>query len=194
MGTLETRPEQATAWHAALPDPGYEFKPAHTYTTRTGTWRIPPGLKRALPFYLHKPWARLGRPIRLFTYMAKHLGPIAHYRLFGIHVVFVNEPEYVREILINQAPSFVRERTVRRLKVLLGEGLLTSDDPTHKRSRRIAAPAFHKGRIAAYAVTMVAAANSRNVAGRRRDRHCGGDDDAVAGDCGADAVCDRGGR
>ncbi len=139
-------------------DPGFEFKPAYTYTTKSGTWRIPPGLKRALPFYLHKPWARLGKPIRLFQYMAKHLGPIAHYRLFGIHVVFVNDPEYIREILINQGPSFVRERTVRRLKILLGEGLLTSDDPTHKRSRRIAAPAFHRGRIAAYADTMVASA------------------------------------
>lgn len=158
MGTLNTRPEQSGAWNADIADPGFEFKPAYSYTTKSGTWQIPPGLKRALPFYLHKPWARLGRPIRLFSYMAKHLGPIAHYRLFGIHVVFVNEPDYVREILVNQAGSFVRERTVRRLKVLLGEGLLTSDDPTHKRSRRIAAPAFHRGRIAAYADTMVAAA------------------------------------
>ena len=158
VGTLETRPEQETGWDAELRDPGFEFKPAYEYTTKTGTWRIPPGLKRALPFYLHKPWARLGRPIRLFTYMANHLGPIAHYRLFGIHIVFINEPKWVREVLVNQAGSFVRERTVRRLKVLLGEGLLTSDDPTHKRSRRIAAPAFHKGRIAAYADTMVAAA------------------------------------
>ena len=140
-------------------DPAYEFRPAYTYTTKTGTWRIPPGLKRALPFYLHKPWARLGRPIRLFEYMAKQLGSIAHYRLFNIHVVFLNEPAYVREVLINQAGSFVRERTIRRLKILLGEGLLTSDDPTHKRSRRLTAPAFHKQRIAAYADTMVASAS-----------------------------------
>ena len=155
-------------------DSGFEFKPAYTYTTKSGTWRIPPGLKRALPFYLHKPWARLGKPIRLFQYMAKHLGPVAHYRLFGIHVVFVNEPEYVREILINQGSSFVRERTVRRLKVLLGEGLLTSDDPTHKRSRRIAAPAFHRGRIAAYADTMVASA-----AAMRKTWHDGEETDIV---------------
>ena len=162
MGIRNTRPEQnatcGAAWDAAHPDPGYDFKPAYSYTTKTGTWHIPPGLRRALPFYLHKPWARLGRPIRLFSYMAKHLGPIAHYRLFNIHVVYLNDPDYIREVLINQATSFVRERTVRRLKVLLGEGLLTSDDPTHKRSRRIAAPAFHRGRISAYADTMVAAA------------------------------------
>ena len=136
-------------------DPGFVFRPAYTYTTKTGTWRIPPGLKRALPFYLHKPWARVGKPIRLFEYMAKHLGRIGHYKLFGIHIVFLNDPEYVREVLVNQNSSFVRERTIQRLKILLGEGLLTSDDPTHKRSRRIAAPAFHRQRINAYADEMV---------------------------------------
>ncbi len=136
-------------------DAAYTFRPAHTLTTKTGVWRIPPGLKRALPFYLHKPWARVGKPIRLFEYMARNCGPIAHYRLFNIHVVFLNDPEYVREVLINQAGSFVRERTIQRLKILLGEGLLTSDDPIHKRSRRIAAPAFHRQRINAYAGDMV---------------------------------------
>ncbi len=145
-------------------DPGFAFKPAYTYTTKAGTWRIPAGLKRALPFYLHKPWARIGKPIRLFEYMAKHLGKIGHYRLFGIHIVFLNDPEYVREVLINQNSSFVRERTIRRLKILLGEGLLTSDDPTHKRSRRIAAPAFHRQRINAYAGEMVRiAAHARDA-------------------------------
>lgn len=142
-------------------DPAFSFRPAHEYTDRNGeTWRIPPGLKRALPFYLHKPWARLGRPLRLFQYMADHLGPISHYRLFNIHVVYLNDPAFVREVLINQAQSFVRERTIKRLKILLGEGLLTSDDPTHKRSRRIAAPAFHRQRISSYAETMVESART----------------------------------
>lgn len=140
-------------------DPAYEFKPAYTLTTKEGVWRIPPGLKRALPFYMNKPWMRLGRPIRLFEYMAKNIGPICHYKLFNIHVVFLNDPEYIRELLVNQGGSFVRERTIRRLKILLGEGLLTSDDPTHKRTRRIAAPAFHRQRINAYAEEMVATAS-----------------------------------
>ena len=141
-------------------DPAFEFKPAHTLVTKTGEWRIPPGLRRALPFYLHKPWARVGRPIRLFQYMAREIGPVSHYKLFGIHIVYLNDPDYIREVLVNQASKFVRERTVRRLKILLGEGLLTSDDPTHMRTRRIAAPAFHRQRIAVYAGEMVQIAAS----------------------------------
>jgi cytochrome P450 len=123
-----------------------------------GPWRLPPGLKRSLPFYAHKPWVKLGSPILLFEHLHKTYGNIAHYQFMGTPIVFVNDPEYIREILVTQATSFVKERTVRRMKILLGEGLITSDDPFHMRQRRIAAPAFHRQRIAAYADQIVASA------------------------------------
>ena len=74
----------------------------------------------------------------------------------GTTIVFVNQPEWIQEILVNQAPSFVKERTLKRMKILLGEGLITSDDPIHMRQRRIAAPAFHRQRIGGYADQIVA--------------------------------------
>jgi cytochrome P450 len=119
---------------------------------------LPPGLKYPLHFYTGKPWLKIGQPIMLFEHLQRTFGNIAQYRFFGTHIVFVNTPEYIHEILINQAPSFVKERTVRRMKVLLGEGLITSDDPIHKRQRKIAAPAFHRQRIAAYADQIVSLA------------------------------------
>ncbi|HTD96171.1 MAG TPA: cytochrome P450 [Edaphobacter sp.] len=103
-------------------------------------------------------------PILLFEYLLKTYGNIAHYRFMGTPIVFVNDPEYIREILINQAPSFVKERTVRRMKILLGEGLITSDDPIHMRQRKIAAPAFHRQRIAAYADEIVTSAATQREA------------------------------
>ncbi len=121
-------------------------------------WNLPPGLKHSLPFYANKPWVKLGEPILLFEHLHLTYGSIAHYRFMGTPIVFLNDPEYIREILINQAPAFVKERTVRRMKVLLGEGLITSDDPIHLRQRRIVAPAFHRQRIAAYADQIVASA------------------------------------
>src|SRR5277367_306431 len=96
---------------------------------------MPPGLKRSLPFYALKPWVKLGSPILLFEHLLKTYGNIAHYRFLGTPIVFINDPEYIREILVTQAASFVKERTVRRMKVLLGEGLITSDDPIHMRQR-----------------------------------------------------------
>lgn len=124
----------------------------------SGEWRMPPGLKHSLPFYAFKPWVKLGRPILLFEHLLKTYGNIACYRFMGTPIVFLNDPAYIREILVNQASSFVKERTVRRMKILLGEGLITSDDPIHMRQRKIVAPAFHRQRINAYADQIVACA------------------------------------
>jgi len=128
---------------------------------QTGKWRIPPGLKHSLPFYAFKPWVKLGHPILLFEHLLKTYGNIACYKFLGTPIVFVNDPDYIREILVNQSASFVKERTVRRMKILLGEGLITSDDPIHKRQRRIVAPAFHRQRIAAYGDQIVACADAQ---------------------------------
>jgi cytochrome P450 len=113
-------------------------------------YRLPPGLKYPLHCYYREPWVKLGHPILLFEHLQRTYGSIAHYRFLGTSIIFINDPDYIREILINQAPSFVKERTVRRMKVLLGEGLITSDDPLHAMNRKLAAPAFHRQRIAAY--------------------------------------------
>jgi cytochrome P450 len=81
----------------------------------------------------------------------------------GTPIIFLNEPDYIREVLVTQGAAFVKERTVRRMKILLGEGLITSDDPIHIRQRRIVAPAFHRQRIAAYADEIVASAQHHSA-------------------------------
>ena len=138
----------------------------------TAEWRYPPGLKHGLVWYAHKPWVKLGEPIRLFEYLHKTYGKISCYMFLGTPIVFVNDPEYVREILVTQGGSFGKERTVKRMKLLLGDGLITSEEPFHMRQRRIAAPAFHRQRIAAYGAEIVASAVGaceRLVAGQRFD-------------------------
>ncbi len=117
---------------------------------------MPPGLRRTLPFYFRRKWVSFGEPIPLFEHLHKTFGRIAHYRFFGTTIIFINDPDWIQEILINQAGSFIKERTLKRMKILLGEGLITSDDPIHMRQRRIAAPAFHRQRIAGYAEQIVA--------------------------------------
>jgi cytochrome P450 len=137
-----------------------DFEKEYDYVAASsdGEWRLPPGLKRALPYYARRKWVNFGEPIPLFEHLHKTFGKIAHYRFMGTTIVFINEPEWINEILVNQAGSFVRERTLKRMKILLGEGLITSDDPIHMRQRRIAAPAFHRQRIAGYANEIVESA------------------------------------
>ena len=126
-----------------------------------GEWRLPPGLRRPLYRYIQRPWLNFGDPIPLFVHLEKTFGRIAHYRFLGMLIIFVNDPDWIGEILINQAPSFGKERTVQRMKVLLGEGLITSDDPIHMRQRKLAAPAFHRQRIAGYASEIVSSAQEQ---------------------------------
>jgi cytochrome P450 len=140
------------------PDSSREVLSVEAQAASRSEERLPPGLKHSLPFYAFKPWVKLGRPILLFEHLLKTYGRIAHYRFMGTPIVFLNDPDYIREILVNQASAFVKERTVRRMKILLGEGLITSDDPVHMRQRKIVAPAFHRHRINAYAGQIVACA------------------------------------
>ncbi len=119
------------------------------------SFRFPPGLQRNLPLYLFRRFFRPGNPILLFEHLAKTYGPVSHYKLGSSNIVFINEPDLIREILVTQASSFIKERTQNRMKILLGEGLITSEGEFHMRQRRIAAPAFHRQRIQAYASMMV---------------------------------------
>src|ERR1700755_1436657 len=139
------------------PAPETSQRPMH----QSEEWRMPPGLKHSLPFYALKPWVKLGHPIRLFEHLLKTYGNIACYKFLGTPIVFINDPDYIREILIHQSSRFVKELPVRRMKILPGEGLITSEDPLHKRQRRIVAPAFHRQRIAAYADQIVACADAQ---------------------------------
>jgi cytochrome P450 len=119
-----------------------------------GKYRFPPGLRLNLPFYTFSKFFDPRNPILLFEHLRK-FGRAAHYRLLWHHVVLLNDPSDIREVLVDKAQFFVKERTQKRMKILLGEGLITSDGEPHKRQRRIAAPAFHRQRIQAYAGTIV---------------------------------------
>ena len=60
----------------------------------------------------------------------------------------VNHPDYVREILVANQGNFIKSRALQRAKILLGEGLLTSEGQHHLRQRRLVQPAFHRERLA----------------------------------------------
>lgn len=122
---------------------------------KRGKYRFPPGLKLNLPLYTGRSFFDRTNPILLFEYLQRY-GRAAHYRLLWHHIVLLNDPADIREVLVDKAQCFVKERTQKRMKILLGDGLITSDGETHKRHRRIAAPAFHRQRIQAYASTIVA--------------------------------------
>jgi len=119
-----------------------------------GRYVYPPGLRFNLPFYLLRRFFKPANPILLFEYL-RRFGRAAHYRILLRDVVLFHDPADIREVLIDKAASFGKDRTQKRMKILLGEGLITSDGETHKRARRIAAPAFHRQSIQRHAGQIV---------------------------------------
>jgi cytochrome P450 len=81
---------------------------------------------------------------------AKEYGDLVAFRAFGRGVLQFNHPELVQEMLVRDASHHHRNPVMQRSRDILGEGLLTSEEPLHMRQRRLAQPAFHRERIAAY--------------------------------------------
>lgn len=121
-----------------------------------GDIRWPPGPRRALVGGLIAP----GRdPLRLLTNLARTYGDLSHFRMMGTDAVFVNHPQYIRDVLVTDARRFTKSRGLEKAKKLLGSGLLTSEGTDHLRSRRLLQPAFHRDRLTAYGATMVECAD-----------------------------------
>jgi cytochrome P450 len=134
-------------------------------------YRFPPGFQRNLLWYALRKFRPMN-PIVLFKHLADTYGDIAHYKIGRHHIVFLNHPDYIREVLVVQNDNFVKERTVQRTKMLLGEGMITAEGAEHRAQRQAAQSAFHRQRIVEYAGTMVEeASRTRDLwrAGEQRD-------------------------
>jgi cytochrome P450 len=66
-----------------------------------------------------------------------------------------NHPELIQELLVRDAARHHRGVVLQRARGILGDGLLTSEEPLHLRQRRLAAPAFHRQRLAGYGAEIV---------------------------------------
>jgi len=93
-------------------------------------------------------------PLAFLTKAAREHGDLVYFRVARQHMYLVNHPDYVREILVANQGNFIKSRALQRAKILLGEGLLTSEGQHHLRQRRLVQPAFHRERLAAYAAAM----------------------------------------
>jgi cytochrome P450 len=109
-------------------------------------------LKRLLPV----PFAKFPG---FMHYLAREHGHAAAFSLPWRSYVFLNEPALIKDVFVTQQHSFSKSLGTRILGLLLGEGLLTSEDPKHRQMRRIVQPAFHRERIARYMEVMEECAN-----------------------------------
>ncbi len=113
---------------------------------------FPPGPKSIIP--ITNLFAIRRDPIGFLTNLAEQYGDLVYFRLGPQPVFLLNNPDYIRDVLVTSNRNFMKGEGLQRAKRLLGEGLLTSEGEFHLRQRRLAQPAFHRQRIAGYATTM----------------------------------------
>jgi cytochrome P450 len=94
--------------------------------------------------------------IEFFERAARRYGPITSFRILNRRIYLIDDADLIKEILVTQQHDFARDRGATLLRELVGDGMITREEPLHRERRRVLQPAFHRDQIAAYAQIMSA--------------------------------------
>jgi cytochrome P450 len=144
--------------------PSVDVHNPHEKNEETRILRIPPGPKGHLVGDNLREYAR--DPLGFLSNCAREYGDVARLRLMGQTFYLLSRPDLIEYVLVDNNRNFTKTRLLRRNRRLLGEGLLTSEGRFWRRQRRLAQPAFHRKRVAAYGEVMASFAE-RTLAGWR---------------------------
>jgi len=87
--------------------------------------------------------------------MRDRFGDVTLVRFGPLRLYFICQPDPIQECLLTRHKDFHKSSLYYYLKLVLGQGLVTSEDEFHLRQRRMIQPAFHRDRVRAYGVAMV---------------------------------------
>ena len=82
-------------------------------------------------------------------------GDISHFKFGRQHVYFINNPNYIEDVLVTNYKNFIKSRGLQVSKRLLGNGLVTSEGELHDRQRHLIQPKFYPKQIRSYADVMI---------------------------------------
>lgn len=82
----------------------------------------------------------------------------AHVQVLNEHITHVFHPEWVRQVLVDQADALIRwERATDVFSVSMGQSVLVTEGAQWQRQRRMLQPGFTPKRVAGYAALMASA-------------------------------------
>ena len=74
-----------------------------------------------------------GHRLEFLEKLAASHAPVCFFQFAGEKMYLINEPELIKDVLVLNHRRFKKGRGLERAKILLGEGLLTSEGETHRR-------------------------------------------------------------
>ena len=96
-------------------------------------------------------------------------GDVVSFWLGGERLTQVTHPEYIGQVLLGHHRVMHKDQLYKKLKNILGEGLITSEGELWKRQRKVAAKPFGKKQVDNYATEMVRLTNEWSIGGRDGD-------------------------
>jgi cytochrome P450 len=95
-------------------------------------------------------------PLGFLSRCVREYGDVVELRFMGQPIYLLADPGLIEYVLVENNRNFTKTRILKRNRRLLGEGLLISEGEFWRRQRRLAQPAFHRKRVAAYGEVMAA--------------------------------------
>lgn len=106
-------------------------------------------------------------PIKFITRLQQEYGDVVAFSLPGLKSVLISSPQDIDRVLVETGKRYGKFKPSYAMRVVLGNGLVTSEGDFWKRQRKLAAPAFHHQSIKRYADQMVSYA--QDMAGTWQD-------------------------
>src|SRR5687767_7035283 len=114
-----------------------------------------PGIRQRFPL----PYGALNHarrdPLGFYSDMARRYGDVFRWDVGPMIIHLVTNPADVKRVLVDHQKNYPRSRFYKLIKLVTGEGLVTSEGDFWRRQRRMAQPAFQHQRLAAFAPGMV---------------------------------------
>ena len=97
-------------------------------------------------------------PIGVFRDAARRFGEVSYFEIANRRGYLPTNPDDIKHVLQDNARNYKKSPLYEKLKVLVGNGVLTSEGAFWLRQRRIVQPAFHRQRVAGLVSVMAQAA------------------------------------
>ncbi|MFI6305955.1 cytochrome P450 [Amycolatopsis thailandensis] len=100
--------------------------------------------------------ALVRRPVRFTAGLREH-GDVVQLSLGSLQTYFLTNPEIIHRVLVTNGSSFGTGIMFRKFRSYAGNGLALSDEPFHRRQRKLMLPAFGRQHLRRYAEIWVRA-------------------------------------
>ena len=84
------------------------------------------------------------QPIEFMVEMNKNYPDISTWKLLHLNIVLLTDPKLVRYVLQTNQKQYKKSSQYESLKLIIGEGLVTSEAEMWKKQRKLIQPVFHR--------------------------------------------------